>query len=138
MSSRWMDVHFVDCSAVFLDSGDVAKSWSFLESCLFLCYDLGPESSADYLFPSIIAYPDHPVSPSLANIIQTPSGSADCASLYISRPVSYPSFHTVDILSAPFDSYCMYHSTLDPLPIRLVVDRPWWTSSVYIRRPLLR
>src|SRR5712671_4689321 len=76
--------------------------------------------------------------PSLANATQTPSKSVDCASvMYISGLVSEPSFHTVDILNAPFHSYCMYHSTLDPLPIHLVVDRPLWTSSVYIRRPLL-
>src|SRR5712672_4763500 len=53
--------------------------------------------------------------------------SVDCASSCL---VSGPSLHTVDILNAPFHSYCMYYSTLDPLPIRLVVDRPLWTSSV--------
>src|SRR5712675_92957 len=77
--------------------------------------------------------------PSLASATQTPSKPADCAPIvYISRPVSGLSLLTIDILNAPFHSYCMYHSTLDPLPIRLVVDRPLWTSSVYIRRPLLR
>ena len=36
MNSRWMDVRSVGCFVIFLDSGDVARSWNFHESCLFL------------------------------------------------------------------------------------------------------
>ena len=43
--------------------------------------------------------------------------------------------YTVDIPNAPFHLLLLYHTTPDLVPICLVVDRPLWTSSVYIRRP---
>src|SRR5712675_16969 len=105
----------------------------------FNCYDHGPEDLFFFYCRDSLTYRGLLHLPSLANATQTPSKvyrlRFHCIYLY---PVSGLSFHTVDILNAPFRPYCMYHNTLDPLPIRLVVDRPLWTSSVYIRRPLLR
>src|SRR5712672_3795683 len=74
--------------------------------------------------------------PSLANATQTPSKV--CRLRFYRAPFQDYCFIRLTYLMPRFDSYCMYHSTLDPLPIRLVIDRPWWTSFVYIRRPLLR
>src|SRR5712671_497296 len=59
--------------------------------------------------------------PSLANAIQTPS------KVYRLRfPCARFTYRFIRLtyLMPRFDSYCMYHNTLDPLPIRLVVDRP--------------
>src|SRR5882672_2373148 len=58
--------------------------------------------------------------------------STDCASIVYSVSFQNHRFTTVDILNAPFHPYCLDCNTLDSLPIRLVVDRPLWTSSVYI------
>jgi len=46
--------------------------------------------------------------------------------------------HRLTYLMPRFTYYCMYHTTPDLVPICLVVDRPLWTSLMYIRRPLLR
>src|SRR5712675_69840 len=80
---------------------------------------------------------DHPISPSLTSTTQTPIVCLRfyCSSLCI---VSHSSFHTVDIPNALFHFLLLYHTTPDLVQIRLVVDRPLWTSPVYIRRPLLR
>src|SRR5712671_289129 len=58
--------------------------------------------------------------------------------VHLCTPFHIYRFIRLTYLMPRFTSYCMYHSTLDPVPIRLVVDRPLWTSFVYIRRPLLR
>src|SRR5712671_6315170 len=93
----------------------------------------------DYLFLYLIYLPftyplDHPISPSLTSTTQTPIVCLYfyCSSLHI---VSHSSFHTVDIPNALFYLLLLYHTTPDLVPIRLVVDRPLWTSPVYIRRP---
>src|SRR5712675_2674713 len=80
---------------------------------------------------------DHPISPSLTSTTQTPIVCLHfyCSSLCI---ISHPSFHMVDIPNAPFHLLLLYHTTPDLVPIHLVIDRPLWTSPVYIRRPLLR
>src|SRR5882757_6651813 len=82
-----------------------------------------------------LTYHGLPHLPSLANATQTPSKV--CRLRFYYAPFQDHRFIWLTYLMPRFDSYCMYHSTLDPLPICLVVDRPWWTSFVYIRRPLL-
>jgi len=59
----------------------------------------------------------HLVSPTLLRLLVS---LVDCASIIHTVPVSDYRLITVDILNAPFHPYCMYHSILDPLPIRLV------------------
>src|SRR5712672_2434696 len=64
--------------------------------------------------------------------LPSPSIVHICASFRIHR------FIQLTYLMPCFTYYCMYHTTPDLVPIRLVVDRPLWTSLMYIRRPLLR
>src|SRR5712675_64547 len=119
--------------AAEISTGSTEASWDDVMSGLSVTI-----MAREYLFSSLIDSPGllwtYPVPP-------VPSRPLlrlfTALLLYVSRLVSWPSFHTVDILNAPFHPYCMYHNTLDSLPIRLVVDRPLWTSPVYIRRPPL-
>src|SRR5712672_3157035 len=98
------------------------RSW--LRGPFFLLTIVSRLLNTDYL-----AYP---ASPTLPNPLVRSTDCSPIVLFHIHR------FIRLTYLMPRFDSYCMYHNTLDPLPIRLVVDRPQWTSSVYIRRPLLR
>jgi len=80
----------------------------------------------------------HPVPPSPTSAPR-PQWSTFCASIVHLR-ASFHVHHFIwsTYLMPRFTYYCMYYTALDLVLIRLVVDHPLWTSSVYIRRPLLR
>ena len=69
-----------------------------------------------------LTYLGLPHLPSLANTTQTPSKV--CRLRFCRALFQDYRFIRLTYLMPRFDSYCMYHNTLDPLPIRLVVDRP--------------
>src|SRR5712672_3428549 len=110
-------------------------------------FSVAPESNSvtiialDYLFllsnltTSYLTTPFHPALP----VYPDPDRSTFLASIvHLSASFHVHQSLRLTYLMPRFTYYCMYHMTLDLLPIRLVVDRPLWTSPVYIRRPLLR
>src|SRR5882672_5316339 len=104
-----------------------------------MCYDHGPGLPRTIFFYYLIylpftyhlTTPFHPVSPTSPDPYKSTLTSIVhlCASFHIHR------FIQLTYLMPCFTYYCMYHTTPDLVPIRLVVDRPLWTSPVYIRRP---
>jgi len=82
----------------------------------------------------IMDYPTYPVSQTLLRLLVVYRRASIVHIVPRFRTLRFP---TVDILMPLFSSYCMYHSTLDPLPYLSPVDRPLWTSSVVYKEPSL-
>ena len=123
-------------TANFIDYKTVARLRLGTQKLDNICYDHSPGA------PFFLAYG---LPRTTMDLPSPPQCYPDSCFVYLLRShyIYRAAFHDhrfirLTYLMPRFDSYCMYHRTLDPLPIRLVVDRPWWTSSVYIRSPLLR
>src|SRR5712671_6521603 len=86
------------------------------------CYDHGSEDL--FFLLTIVTHlltADYPTYPALPTLPRPLVRSIDCASVV---PFQDHRFIRLTYLMPRFDSYCMYHSSLESLPIRLVVDRP--------------
>jgi|SRR5712672_220130 len=108
-----------------------------------MCYNPLPDSHGlSFSFFSSLIYPFLlliSVPCFVQTSTQTLKRSTLICFLYISLRVSYPSFPFASLRLTylmPCFTYCSGSWTPDPSLIRLVVDRPYWTSLLYISRPV--